>query len=81
MVRLACQSCTLSWIGVQLKLHLRLEYSDALATDGSFPLAKVAAKQMTVFYSPKDEALGKKFQVAEASATRTFERKNALGLY
>ena len=54
--------------------------ADALATDGIFPLAKVAAKQMTVFYSPKDGALGMKFQAAEASATWTLEGKNALGL-
>ena len=54
--------------------------ANALATDGSFPLAKVAAKQMTVFYSPQDGVLGMKFKLAEANVTRKYEGKDALGL-
>jgi NACalpha-BTF3-like transcription factor/pimeloyl-ACP methyl ester carboxylesterase len=53
---------------------------DALSPDGQFPLSQVGAKQLTVFYSGADEALGGPYQAAEAWATSGANAKKALGL-
>ena len=53
---------------------------DALSPDGQFPLSQVGAKQVTVFYSGRDEALGAPYQAAEVWATSSTNAKKALGL-
>ncbi len=54
---------------------------DALSADASFPLSRIGAKEVTVFYSGHDEALGAPFQAAELWATSGAEGKKALGLH